>query len=121
MAKQNTDKKQSKYTPQQYRFVCELLWGSSPVERHQAEESAMFQSRVNDILDRYPALDKSFFEEHENLKKFHVELLAALNISEQEALMLGSKLQSFASEKIDLSDLASKHNLKLQYLNGYLK
>lgn len=57
-------KEKSNLTNQQYKFVCELLWGGVPVERVWAEETTMFKSNVSKILEGYPMLDKSFFEKH---------------------------------------------------------
>lgn len=57
---------ESKYTSQQYRFICELLWGNVPIDRLQAEESGLFKTEAPKILAKYPMLDKSFFETHKN-------------------------------------------------------
>lgn len=51
-----------KLTTQQYRFICELLWGGVPVDRIWAEETKMFQTQAPLILAEYPMLDKSFFK-----------------------------------------------------------
>lgn len=53
----------SEYTAQQYKFVSELIWGCVPVNRKDAEESSFFKDRVDKILEKYPKLDVSFFEE----------------------------------------------------------
>lgn len=53
-----------KLTNQQYRFVCELLWGGAPTDRIWAEETKMFKDNAPKILAEYPMLDKSFFEKH---------------------------------------------------------
>lgn len=50
-----------KLSNQQYRFVCELLWGGVPVDRAWAEETPIFKKNAPDILKKYPMLDKSFF------------------------------------------------------------
>jgi hypothetical protein len=60
---------ESKLSNAQFKFVCELIWGGVPVNRKEAEESAMFKSRAPEILERYPMLDKSFFDEYEKTKK----------------------------------------------------
>lgn len=52
----------SKLTNQQYRFICELLWGGPPVDRPWAEGTPLFQREAPLILEKYPMLDKSFFE-----------------------------------------------------------
>jgi hypothetical protein len=57
-------KDKSKYSNQQFKFICELLWGGVPTNRYQAEESALFKSEAPKILAEYPMLDKSFFEKH---------------------------------------------------------
>ena len=49
-----------KISNQQYRFVCEMLWGGVPVEREWAEETAIFKANATRILKEYPLLDKSF-------------------------------------------------------------
>jgi hypothetical protein len=51
-----------KLTNQQYKFVCELLWGGVPVDRIWAEETRLFKQEAPIILEKYPMLDKSFFE-----------------------------------------------------------
>jgi hypothetical protein len=56
--------KQSKYTAKQYKFISELIWGGVPVNRKEAEESPLFKSRADKILEEYPKLDVSFFEKH---------------------------------------------------------
>lgn len=48
-----------KITNQQFKFVCEMLWGGIPVDKKWAEESELFKSNVKRILDNYPMLDKS--------------------------------------------------------------
>lgn len=58
----------SKYTAQQYKFISELIWGGVPVNRKEAEESAFFKDRADKILEKYPKLDVSFFEEHKSNK-----------------------------------------------------
>lgn len=60
------ENEKSKYTPQQYKFICELIWGGVPVDRKQAEESAYFKDRADKILEQYPKLDVSFFEQHKS-------------------------------------------------------
>lgn len=61
--------RESKLTQAQYRFACELIWGGVPVDRTQAEESALFKERAPGILERYPMLDRSFFEEYEKTSR----------------------------------------------------
>lgn len=51
-----------KLTNQQYKFICELIWGCTPIDRLWGEESSLFKSKAVDILEQYPMLDKSFFE-----------------------------------------------------------
>lgn len=51
-----------KITNQQYKFICELLWGGVPVDRGWAEETRYFKTEAPKILEMYPMLDKSFFE-----------------------------------------------------------
>ena len=66
----SSDKKyKSNYTIQQYKFVSELLWGSVPVDRSWAENTPMFKEQAPKLLEKYPQLDKSFFEEYEKMKK----------------------------------------------------
>ena len=48
-------------TNQQYKFVCELLWGGVPIDKNWAENSKLFQTEAPIILAKYPMLDKSFF------------------------------------------------------------
>jgi hypothetical protein len=53
-----------KLTKQQYKFVCEILWGGPPIDREWAESTPLFQREAPKILQEYPMLDKSFFEKH---------------------------------------------------------
>lgn len=55
-----------KLTNQQYKFICELLWGGPPVDRDWAEGTKLFESEAPKILTKYPMLDKSFFEQYNN-------------------------------------------------------
>jgi hypothetical protein len=58
-----------KLSKQQYKFVCELLWGGVPVERIWAEETPIFKANAPRILEEYPMLDKSFFDKHKASKE----------------------------------------------------
>ena len=60
MSEKSKDK--SKYSNQQYKFICEMLWGGVPVDRNWAEGTNLFKSEANKILEKYPMLDKSFFK-----------------------------------------------------------
>jgi len=53
----------------EYRFVCELIWGGVPVDRQWAEQTPIFINNAPKILEKYPMLDKSFFENHYNINK----------------------------------------------------
>lgn len=64
----DTSESKSTLSTQQFKFICELLWGGVPVDRNIAEESALFKTEAPKILDKYPMLDKSFFETHKNSK-----------------------------------------------------
>lgn len=57
-----------KLSTQEYKFVCELLYGNVPVDRKMTEESPYFQSNYKRILEEYPKLDASFFEKHKDSK-----------------------------------------------------
>ena len=57
----------NKLSNQQYRFVCELIWGGAPVDRNWAEGTKLFQQESPKILVEYPMLDKSFFEKHKRV------------------------------------------------------
>ena len=46
-------------TNQQFKFVCEILWGGVPVDKEWAEQTSIFISNAPIILKRYPLLDKS--------------------------------------------------------------
>jgi hypothetical protein len=50
------------YDTQQYKFICELIWGGVPVDRDWVEESSIFKQEAPKILEKYPMLNKSFFE-----------------------------------------------------------
>lgn len=51
----------------QYKFVCELLWGGLPTApKEQIMESGYFKTGAPILLEKYPQLDKSFFEIHKN-------------------------------------------------------
>ena len=56
------DKNETKYTNQQYKFICELIWGGVPIDKQWAEETRLFKEQAPVILENYPMLDKSFFE-----------------------------------------------------------
>lgn len=56
------NKDKSKYSNQQYKFICELLWGTVPADRNWAEGTNLFKSEVDKILEKYPSLDKDFFK-----------------------------------------------------------
>ena len=58
-----------KYTNQQYKFICEILWGSVPIDRAWAEGTNLFKSEAPKILGDYPMLDKSFFETNSGANK----------------------------------------------------
>lgn len=60
-----------KLTNQQYKFVCELIWGTVPVDRTWAEGTNLFKEKAPKILEEYPMLDKSFFEKHNADRKFN--------------------------------------------------
>jgi hypothetical protein len=51
-----------KLTNQQYKFICELIWGCVPIDRNWVEGTNLFKSEAPKILNKYPMLDKSFFE-----------------------------------------------------------
>jgi len=55
-------KEEIKYTNQQYKFVCELLWGGVPIDKDWAIGTPIFIKSAPEILEKYPMLDKSFFE-----------------------------------------------------------
>ena len=55
------DKKLSKLTTAQYKFLAEMIWGSVPVDRDWAEETGIFKEKYPKILKNYPMLDKSDF------------------------------------------------------------
>ena len=61
--------KPAKLSGGQYKFICELLWGGAPVDRGWAESSKLFQENASKILEKYPMLDKSFFDEYKREKK----------------------------------------------------
>lgn len=50
-----------KITSKQYNFICELLWGVSPIDKDWAMSTKKFQEDGIKILEKYPELDKSFF------------------------------------------------------------
>lgn len=60
--------KDTKYTKQQYDFVCSMIWGSSPVDRNWAEGTNVFQTTAPKLLSKYPKLDISF---HEDMNKLY--------------------------------------------------
>lgn len=109
-------------TKQQYKFVCELLWGSVPVDRVQSEETAMFKTRAPGILEHYPQLDKSFFEESKKLDSFRKELFELLDCDINTFLLNGNKLRTFTESKnINVDSLLEKHLINKKYLNNYLQ
>lgn len=50
------------YDTQQYKFICELIWGGVPVDRDWVYETTLFKQEAPKILEKYPMLNKSFFE-----------------------------------------------------------
>ncbi|HWY33354.1 MAG TPA: hypothetical protein VNX68_01830 [Nitrosopumilaceae archaeon] len=54
----------AKYTNQQYKFICELIWGGTPVDKSWAQGTKLFIAEAPKILEKYPMLDKSFFEQN---------------------------------------------------------
>ena len=50
-----------KITTKQYNFICELLWGGIPTDKDWVMNSKKFQDDGIKILEKYPELDKSFF------------------------------------------------------------
>lgn len=51
-----------KLTNQQYKFICELLWGCVPIDKDWATKTNFFEIEAPKILIDYPMLDKSFLE-----------------------------------------------------------
>lgn len=49
-----------KYSTKEYNFVCELIFGSIPVNREVIETSDIFKNNAPNILAKYPKLDISF-------------------------------------------------------------
>ncbi len=54
--------KDKKLSNQEYKFVCEILWGCVPIDRIWAEGTKLFEVEAPKILTQYPMLDKSLFE-----------------------------------------------------------
>lgn len=52
----------SKLTKSQYKFVSEMLWGGEPIDRAWAEETSIFKSNYEEILRKYPMLDRTDFK-----------------------------------------------------------
>jgi len=49
-----------KYLTKEYNFVCELIFGSIPINREYIETSDIFKNNAPKILAKYPKLDVSF-------------------------------------------------------------
>jgi hypothetical protein len=47
-------------------FCCELIWGHVPEDTNWILQSNLFKSESIKILEKYPMLDKSFWEIHGN-------------------------------------------------------
>lgn len=43
----------------QYKFISEIIWGGSPIDKTWAIETKIFKNSYEDILLKYPFLDKS--------------------------------------------------------------
>jgi len=54
----------NKLNNSQYKFVCELIWGSVPIDKTWALSSTLFKTQAPKLLEKYPMLDKSFFEKN---------------------------------------------------------
>jgi hypothetical protein len=79
-----------KLTNQQYKFICEILWGGVPVDRIWAEDSKLFIESAPKILEKYPYLDKSFFDDYKKYKISFEERskLGEENLSKQSPVTL---------------------------------
>lgn len=110
---------------QQYKFCCELIWGGTLVDRNDAEESALFKDRAPKLLEHYPMLDKSFFEEAKRLSDFRQEIfhqLEEMKIPLSESLIQGDKFRKFIESKgINVEEISIKHGVNNKYLNEYLQ
>jgi len=53
-----------KLTNKEYVFVCELIWGGAPVDIEWGEQTSIFKENAPKILEKYPMLDKSFFDNY---------------------------------------------------------
>jgi hypothetical protein len=56
-----------KITDKQYKFICQLLWGGAPTDKDWAMQTKKFEEEAPKILEKYPMLDKSFFEPQDKL------------------------------------------------------
>lgn len=54
------------YSNQQYKFISNIIWGCVPVDRKWAEGTIFFKTEAPKVLERYPMLDKSLYEEKAN-------------------------------------------------------
>lgn len=54
------------YSEKEYKFICSLLWGGSPVDKDWAMQTKKFEDEAPVILEKYPLLDKSFHNEIKN-------------------------------------------------------
>jgi hypothetical protein len=49
-----------KINDNQYKFISQLLWGGSPVDKDWAMQTKKFEEEAPKILEKYPMLNKSF-------------------------------------------------------------
>jgi hypothetical protein len=51
-----------KINRKEYVFCSELIWGGVPIDTDWAVGTALYKTESVKILEKYPQLDKSFFE-----------------------------------------------------------
>jgi hypothetical protein len=112
-----------KLTEKQYRFICELIWGSSPIDKEWAMLTPIFKEKAPKILERYPKLDVSFHEECKQYNEFFGYMFIVLKGlgyfgDPENKLPVKQYLEKY---KVDTNGIATKFNINPDYLNDNLK
>ena len=63
MAKENSTKK-LQLSEKEHIFVCELMMGCIPKDKNWVTGLPVYEDFTKKTLEKYPELDKSFFEKH---------------------------------------------------------
>ncbi len=94
---------------QEYKFVCEILWGGVPIDKEWAVATPIFIKESSKILLQYPLLDRSFFMEHEKSKEQIVTFDEYGN-----PMVAGYSLNDLKDPKLAASVMKALHDEKIK-------